>query len=95
MRKALLKKPIIMKPAFKQSTDEIVQEAAAINRRERRNKYIKLFALVAILSAVFLMVGNVFSRKTVDVPNVVGKSVVGSAENPGKIGLYCKTGRRI
>lgn len=81
---------IIMKPAFNKSTDEIVQEAAAINRRERRNKYIKLFALVAILSAVFLMVGNVFSRKTVDVPNVVGKSVVEAQKTLEKSGFTVK-----
>ena len=81
---------IIMKPAFNKSTDEIVQEAAAINRRERRNKYIKLFALVAILSAVSLMVGNVFSRKTVDVPNVVGKSVVEAQKTLEKSGFTVK-----
>lgn len=81
---------IIMKPAFNKTTDEIVQEAAAVNKRERRNKYLKLFALVAVLAAVFLMVGNVFSRKTVDVPSVVGKSVVEAQKTLEQVGFTVK-----
>lgn len=79
-----------MKPAFNKTTDEIVQEAAAVNKRERRNKYLKLFALVAVLAAVFLMVGNVFSRKTVDVPSVVGKSVVEAQKTLEQVGFTVK-----
>lgn len=81
---------IIMKPAFNKTTDDIVQEAAAINKRERRNKYLKLFAVVAVLAAVFLMVGNVFSRKTVDVPSVVGKSVVEAQKTLEQVGFTVK-----
>ncbi len=42
------------------------------------------------MSAVFLMVGNVFSRKTVDVPNVVGKSVVEAQKTLEKSGFTVK-----
>ncbi len=81
---------IIMKPTFNKSTDEIVQEAAAFNKRVRRNKYIKLFMLVAVLAAAILFVGNLFSRKTVDVPNVVGKSVVEAQKTLEQSGFTVK-----
>ena len=35
-----------------------------------------LAAVVVVLSAVFLLIGNVFSRETVKVPDVTGKTVV-------------------
>lgn len=85
---------LIMQPDFNKtadkSTDDIVKEAAAVNRRERRNKYLKLFALVAVLAVAFLMIGNFFSRKTVDVPNVVGKSVVEAQKTLEKAGFTVK-----
>lgn len=41
-----------------------------------RHQQIMLAAVVVVLSAVFLLIGNVFSRKTVKVPDVTGKTVV-------------------
>lgn len=67
---------IIMKPGFNKSSDYIVQEAAVVNKRARSNKYLKIFVLVAVLAAILLAAGNIFSRKTVDIPAVQGKSVV-------------------
>lgn len=41
-----------------------------------RHQQIMLAAVVVVLSAVFLLIGNVFSRETVKVPDVTGKTVV-------------------
>ena len=41
-----------------------------------RHQQIMLAAVVVVLSAVFLLIGNVFSRDTVKVPDVTGKTVV-------------------
>lgn len=41
-----------------------------------RHQQFMLAAVVVVLSAVFLMIGNVFSRDTVKVPDVTGKTVV-------------------
>ena len=41
-----------------------------------RHQQIMLAAVVVVLSAVFLVIGNVFSRDTVKVPDVTGKTVV-------------------
>lgn len=81
---------IIMKSGFSRSTDEITQEAAKINKKVRQKKYLKIVALVAVLSVIFLMVGNMFSRKTVDVPNVVGKTVVEAQKTLEQSGFSVK-----
>lgn len=41
-----------------------------------RHQQFMLAAVVVVLSAVFLLIGNVFSRETVKVPDVTGKTVV-------------------
>ena len=41
-----------------------------------RHQQIMLAVVVAVLSAVFLLIGSVFSRDTVKVPDVTGKTVV-------------------
>ena len=41
-----------------------------------RHQQIMLAAVVVVLSAVFLLIGNVFSREIVKVPDVTGKTVV-------------------
>lgn len=44
--------------------------------RLTRHQQIMLAAVVVVLSAVFLLIGNVFSRETIKVPDVTGKTVV-------------------
>lgn len=46
------------------------------NMQLTRHQQIMLAAVVVVLSAVFLLIGNVFSRDTVKVPDVTGKTVV-------------------
>lgn len=41
-----------------------------------RHQQIMLAVVVVVLSAVFLLIGNVFSRETIKVPDVTGKTVV-------------------
>lgn len=81
---------MIMKPAFIKSTDEIVQEADLVNKKMRRRKNIKIFIAVAILAGIFLVVGNLFSRKTIEVPNVVGKTVVDAQKTLEHSGFIVK-----
>ena len=46
------------------------------NTQLTRHQQLMLAGVVVVLSALFLLIGNVFSRETVKVPDVTGKTVV-------------------
>lgn len=50
------------------------------NTQLTRHQQLMLAGVVVVLSAVFLLIGNVFSRDTIKVPDVMGKSVVEAKE---------------